>query len=579
MKKNIILFGVMAVAAGALLTSCASDYLDLEPKVTITDAAIGKTTESLNVAVNAIGQQMYYPKNVDGEGGYPCGNAGEPSVMTLWGDAMGMDYFSNHVGIFQGGSFIKMEQFSNSRYGMNGNPWGLYYAIIGEANRVLALLDGAEETTVGQRDLLKAQCLTFRAHGYVRLMQVYGPRWSDSKNGERKSIVIRTEAGGEPSPLRTVNEVLALIYNDLNEAISLYEKPEVAALPRQNESMPTKNVAYGVYARAALLIDDWATAESMAHKAREGYSIMTGEQWCQGFITANQDYMWTNTNNLDDKISNISWGAYNACNGYFSTYNQINSGAINHDLIKLLDPNDIRITRFIVPENKYNNSQTNTKENWWNKKYVDGETMNMYDMSNKRWTQSLLAFIEEATPPTPSWSDKVATACSDINGKGQTPYVTFGQHLKFYVAGGSDQMNQFPWMRSTEFLLTEAEACYMQGKTAQAQTLIAELVSKRVPGYTTCSLTGQELLDFIRVQRRIEMWGEGTNFFDLKRWNVHNVRRAWVNGDPTSGSQPSSVAMDIAPDGGNHWTLMIPYVEYEYNDAVLADIAEISKWD
>ena len=557
----------MALMAAALLSSCSSDYLDLAPTTTITNAAF-TTTDACEAAVNGVAQTMYFPKNVSGEGGYPCGNAGEPSVMTLYGDAMGMDYFSNHVGIFQGGSFIRMEQFSNSRYGMNSNPWGLYYSIIGSVNRVLAMLDGAEESTPGHRELLRAELLTFRAHAYFRLLQVYGPRWQDSNNGENKCIVIRTTASGEPTPLRSMNEVLEFIYNDLNTAITSFQAENTRDLPRQNMSMPDIHVAYGVYARTALLQQDWAKAEEMATKAREGYEIMTGAQWCSGFITAdnNNDYMWTNTNNLDDKRSNISWGAYNACNGYFGIYNQINNGAISIDLIRQLDPKDIRRTRFFVPGNNYGNAQLANEENWYSQKYVNMETMNMYDMgNNRRWSQALVAYCEKLTPAAPSWATSVTTAYTDLTGNGKTPYITYGAHLKFFVANGSDQMNQFPWMRSTEMLLIQAEAAYMQGKTADAQKYITELCKQRIDGYTTCNLTGEALLNEIRVQRRIELWGEGSTFFDLKRWNMHNVRRAWVEGDVTSGSMPSSVIMDVAPNQCNRWVMAVPYVEYEYN--------------
>lgn len=113
----------------------------------------------------------------------------------------------------------------------------------------------------------------------------------------------------------------------------------------------------------------------------------------------------------------------------------------------------------------------------------------------------------------------------------------------------------------------------MQGKTGDAQALISKLTQMRVPGSAAVTLTGDELIEFIRTQRRIELWGEGTTFFDLKRWNKHNVRRAWVENDPTSGNCPATYAIDIAPDEVNHWVFMLPRVESDYNKAI--DVSEL----
>lgn len=576
MKRNIIINGALALVLASSMASCASDYLDTEPKGNVTNAQVGTTTENIAKAINGIGWLMnMYQVASDGSingGGYPCGTCGEGYMMSFFGDCYGADTYQNHFAIFQGGNMIRMQYVANNSYYSQAKAWGFYYTIIRQANAAMDMLDGAEETIPGQRDQIKAQALTFRAHSYVRLLQIFGPRWSDSKNGERKCIVLRLKQSTDDTPLVTMNQVLDQIYADCKEAAALFSNPDTYQ-ERPDWSAPDYSVACGVLARAALLKEDWATAEQYAAEAQKGHEIMTNAQWCGGFMEANDDYMWTNSIDQEDRHINGSWAAYNACNGNYPNYWQMGSANINVDLYDQLDPNDIRRSRFIMPDQVGVNKAT-----WYRENIIDPTTM--FFLSGKSATlRNILAittFCEKATPPTPSNGMEVAVAYTDIGGRGTAPTYVYGGQVKFYAMGGSDQLNQYPFMRSTEMLLIQAEAAYMQGKTGEAQTLISKLTTMRIPGSAPITKTGDDLLNEIRLQRRIELWGEGQHFFDLKRWNMHNVRRAWVSGDPTSGNCPALYQMDIAPNEANHWVFMLPRVESDYN--ALIDLSELN-WD
>jgi hypothetical protein len=573
MKKNIIVKGTLGLLMVGAMTACSSDYLELEPTASVTDLIVTSTTEQAAYAVNGIAQLMIYPQGVSGTG-YAMGNNGEAWFMTFYGDAMGQDYFQDHLALINGGAFIDMSYFTAGGYSFNNMVWGLYYSMIADCNRVLQYIDDAEESQVGERNQIKAELLTFRAHAYVRLMQLYGPRWSDSNNGERMSIVLRTAPDVGDSPLVSCNTVYDQIYSDLNTAIDLFQDENTAKLSRPNIGVPDLSVAYGVYARAALLKNDWQTARTMAHNARQGHTIMTADDWQQGFIEANDDYMWTNSVDELDIMYNVSWGAYNACNGLYPLYWSVGAGAMDRKLFVQIDENDIRRTRFLMPETV--NSTAAKAEYWWNDKYIDLSYMNLYDMSNRRFTMALLNYTNSCTPTKiPSWASTVNGAYAPMSGRNETPFLQFGAQMKFYVADDSYQRNQFPFMRSTEFLLTEAEAAYMLGDESTARSLITELCSQRITGYTSCDKTGTALLDEIRLQRRIELWGEGTTFFDLKRWGLHNTRAAWVAGDVNSGNVPVAYANDIAPEDCNHWVMSVPGVEYNYNSAI--DLSAL-KW-
>ena len=78
----------------------------------------------------------------------------------------------------------------------------------------------------------------------------------------------------------------------------------------------------------------------------------------------------------------------------------------------------------------------------------------------------------------------------------------------------------YVYMRSSELYLNEAEALAEGGNDVEAQDLLFEFVSVRDSGYVKSSRTGDALVEEIRLQRRIELWGEGFAWFDMKRWGV-----------------------------------------------------------
>lgn len=84
---------------------------------------------------------------------------------------------------------------------------------------------------------------------------------------------------------------------------------------------------------------------------------------------------------------------------------------------------------------------------------------------------------------------------------------------KFY--DNLDLTGSFPYMRSDEMLLIEAEAEARQEHTTTAQALLGELQSLR--GATPSVKTGDALVEDILVERRKELYGEGFAWLDIIR--------------------------------------------------------------
>lgn len=67
------------------------------------------------------------------------------------------------------------------------------------------------------------------------------------------------------------------------------------------------------------------------------------------------------------------------------------------------------------------------------------------------------------------------------------------------------------------------------------------------------------MLDEIYLNRRIEFWGEGFRFFDLKRLN-QDLDRDGANHNTTATSN-----LQFIPAGSNQWQYLIPQAEMDAN--------------
>lgn len=85
------------------------------------------------------------------------------------------------------------------------------------------------------------------------------------------------------------------------------------------------------------------------------------------------------------------------------------------------------------------------------------------------------------------------------------------------------------FMRLSEAYLLKAEAEARNQQYSAAQSTLFALVSERDSAYTKSTKTGDALLNEIYVQSRIELWGEGHEWFTNKRFNKGVDRTASAN--------------------------------------------------
>jgi starch-binding outer membrane protein, SusD/RagB family len=119
----------------------------------------------------------------------------------------------------------------------------------------------------------------------------------------------------------------------------------------------------------------------------------------------------------------------------------------------------------------------------------------------------------------------------------------------------------YVYMRVEEMYLIEAEAQALSGDDQAAAQTLLELVSKRDSGYTLSANTGDALLEEIREQRSLELWGEGFAFYDMKRWEEALVREY-------AGSNHASFGRVDYSANSSKFIFQIPLAELNANDQI-----------
>ena len=590
MKKSNLYIGLGLLAVAGSLTSCKSDYLELPPITYLSEEQLGESIEAARAALYGLCQAMY------------CGfysqddssriNNGECYFQTFYGDSGSPDFWDSFMWGYQ--SEFQMWTLMNRNTAFGSRiAWMYGYNLISQANTILNQVDKIPASTE-EISFIKAQCLTMRAHGYIRLMQVYGPRWEDrGTDGNVLCLIIRDTPGTQPLPLSTYKECIDFIYNDLNEAISLFES--APGQQRINGYEPDINVARGLFSRIALLNHDWATARDMAAAGRKNFAIMTADEYKQGFADHNREWIWYN-NPDPSYIGYVSWGSAYSCNGYYAySYNFSGAGCISYKLYNQIydrHNDDVRCELFWTPDkaNKYYNFGF-TYADFFDSKYVNTEFGYMYGPKSNGQMTAAVALWAKYNNPNPTGFDEYAfNANIDITediAKNPLQIASWqkniksegacqpGAQIKFYSYPEDMYATEHPFLRAAELLLTQAEAEYELGNESNARNLLIELNKNRVPSGYTCDLSGEALRDEIRLYRRMELWGEGDCWFSFKRWNTTVTRVAWKEGDPDSdtfleayeGTYPPDWGSTNYPQGGG-WRYRIPASETNYNSIV-----------
>ncbi|MTG98782.1 MULTISPECIES: RagB/SusD family nutrient uptake outer membrane protein [Myroides] len=518
--KNIKYF--VLVAAIALSGACSSDYLDTYPTDEVSPETLLKDTKGIKIAVNGLAKLMV-TQHVGSQG-----FNGEGTIKMYYGEYMGQNFRVNLPGWK---NLIVGNFYDNVSSVYDYYPWHYYYKIIADANTIIEHVDSAEGTK-DERQYLKAQALAYRAYSYTMLSQIYGYRWDDSNNGSQACLVLRTSEN-QPAelPLSPLADIYTQIYADLESAISLFDESNYDR--RGENHLIDGTVAKAIFARAALAKKDYDTAKKYASLVKEEYPLMTVKQYQEGFANPNQEWIWSSHGASDEQLFYFSYQAYMAYNSSATAVRSYPK-RMAKELYETIPETDIRRELFLdpTPFNTYNDKGV----------LVDG-----------------VYALDSGVTENGSEMDKLARdKFRDLN-----PAATVAAYMQFKIKAndmpGVGHLNHF---RVSEMYLIEAEAEHFLGNDSEAAKILVELTknSGRDEAYT-CDKSGDEMFKEIVKYRGIELWGEGFDWFDMKRWNLDINRLEGKEG----GNYPASLAGKIDAQSSHKWTWRTPNKEVDFS--------------
>ncbi len=533
MKKTILSLIIGSATLG--LASCSDDYLNVSPESDLSTSTVFSNMDLLNGAVNGLSQIMseQYSSSGFGRQGYN----GEATI-TLWYGAYGGGdaQYSNATSYLD---VVNRTFHLSASLGATYYPWYYYYMLIANSNAIMANIDGVPGSEQ-ERDFYKAQTLTYRAYAYSQLAQLYCKRWCDSNNGSSRGLPIRLDQSTGDFPCSSLADVYKQVYSDLDEALDLFES---SGMKRGSDNWRTDaSVAHAVYTRAALAREDWSAAADHAAKARVGYTLMGIDNYGSGFNTCNSEWIWSTYTSSTENLGVYGFFAYIGSNTSSSKgYKYI--GTISKDLYEQIPLDDSRRWIFMAPK--------------------DGES---------GWSLK-----DSGKATSGDFYDRVKVEYADyIDSKSTViyPYMS----VKFRTITDRS-IGCVPIMRAAEMYYSEAEALWhLGGQETRIRSLLEEVVKPYQPNYT-CNLSGQALLDEVKLYRRFDLWGEGRSWFDMKRWKESLVRKTWAEGGnwhpQFTGS--GSTGGCYGPEDRNGWTICIPERETNYNRLITNNV-EPDNW-
>lgn len=489
----------LAVACAALaMASCSSDYLDTEDTAYLDAQQAGEAAgRNPDAFLNAMWSFMV-SWNCTG------GNPGSHDDINYMSSLLCTDVMSEDIAFGGNHWFIYDYELDNREYNYRRtlSIWTTFYTMISKANDIIAAYpEGgntpAEKGLLGQALALRGMCFTMLPQYYSNYMNENG-----TINREAPAVpVMLTQADG-----LSLDEIAALKgRNNVGLVLDQAEKDLVAAV---------ENLSAG-YKRPATDTGKTYIDLSVAQGLLARYYLLT-QQWAKAAETAkaaHSTYTERTIKNYNDgfmdvSASDVMWGfnhtteTQTAYASFFSHISNLAPGYAGLDYAaKLIDAR----LYSQIPANDVRKTVFNGPEG-------------------------------DASQPT-------------AGAKREYANLKFGND-------GSWTMD-YLFMRSAEMILIEAEALARQGKNAEAAQALKALMANRIEGWSAPTVT----VDDVLLQRRIELWGEGFSFFDLKR-NNKGIDRNYEGTNHLKGYEKVVPAFDV------RWTYQLPNREIQENDLI-----------
>ncbi len=364
--------------------------------------------------------------------------------------------------------------------------WNYYYKFIQTSNMVIKNID--PETAIDPVKGYLGAAYAFRAMQYLDMAQMFEFLPNDvtsnvnaagnDVSGLTVPIVTEKTTPEEAAnnPRATREKMAEFILSDLQNAEQYIPYLEITA-----KSMPHLDAVYGLMARYYLWLGDYGNAKTYARKAidESGHTPLTKEEWLSttsGFNDASY-FMWASETVKESDV--VSTGIINFTSWLSNetTYGYCGAGAyvmMGKSVYDRMSNTDFRKLAFKSPEGGMLEGQ---------EPCIDAEHF-----------KNLPAYASLKFRP----------------GQG---------NMNEYQIGSA---TSFPMMRVEEMHFIEMEATAHLDEAAGRKMLYDFMRNYRDHKYVL--LDTDETIDEIIFQKRIELWGEGLSYYDVKRLDMSVTR-------------------------------------------------------
>lgn len=525
-----------------LFTSCEEEFLERTPTDAIAAADALANVENMQLVLNGIHRGMYS----QGQNIYPGGSstrAGEHWWKPMGDNMVGTLIHSANANNLGWRDMMQWNEHTIPTSNTSELLWYHRYNIIAHAN---LLINGIAESGFIETPELNevlGQALTYRAYSYLSLVQHYGRGYliGNPASDPGVPLLFSSDAPFTSLTRSSVDDIYTQIELDLNAAIAAFASGTGrVGGGRAAKSQLNVNTAHGVMARTALSRGNWAQAATSSIAARDGYALADEADWLDGFNSNDLSEVIWGSNVIDAETTFFRSYFYLASNTFNGSQIRNNPKIGDRRMVDAIPATDFRGQVFEIEAPNTNSSAANGEGGW------DNNTNPLYTTEDE-------FDAAEAV---------IKAKYGMVSGHNTHPYQAF--KLKQANPGTIDP-DDIILMRSAEMYLIEAEAEAMQGNIGPAQTALQALVGTRDTGFAATAFASQDaLMDEIKFQRRLELWGEGFGYTDHIRWD-EGVDHA-ANGGSGASQVLYQDAWQIAnPSTNDDWIFKIPQSEIDAN--------------
>ena len=537
LKKINLLLLVIAVIT---MTSCSDDFLETKPTDAIASADALATADNMSLIINGLHRLLYAQSQTILSGG-TSQRAGNHYWIPLGDNLAGGVIHSapaNNLGWQDDTRWISHNQETSLT---TEHLWYQRYHIIASTN---AIINKAAEGTIPEDarfNEILGQAHAYRAYAYFSLIQHYAKGYliGNPSTDPGVPLLFASEAPFTSEPRSSVQAIYDQCVLDINTSISYFENATARPTGTADaKSQLNIDVAHGLKARIALNMGDWRTAADAAVLARQNYPIMDQGDYYSGFNTTLLPEVIWGSNVIATETTFFRSYFYLMCNTFNGSQVRNNPKIIDKRLYAQIPDTDYRQGLFLKDAPNSNTSASNGLGGWSN------NTNPLYPTE--------AAFDAEI--------DNLANTYGWTSRHNTHPYMHV--KMKQKTPGGIDP-DDIILMRSSEMYLIEAEA--MLGNVSAAQNALKPLGEERDSSYDVTVYNTQALLmDHIKFQRGIELWGEGFLYTDKIRWD-DAIDHAANGGSGASQILYNDGFQQAKPSVNSQWLFKIPQAEIDAN--------------